>query len=57
MRKQGADDKAIEFVKQPQEPKNTIRRASGRIDAKIRARLKAMEPKKTIHRDRGGGGV
>ena len=55
MRKQGADDKAIEFVKQPQEPKNTIQRTFERIGAKIRARLKAMEPKKTIHRDGGLG--
>jgi len=55
VRKQGADDKAIEFVKQPQEPKNTIRRASERISEQIRVRLKAMKPKKTIHRDKGLG--
>ena len=52
-RKRGLDDKIREFVKQLRELENTIRRAVERISAKIRARLKAMEPKKTIHGDRG----
>jgi 3-methyladenine DNA glycosylase AlkC len=54
-RKRGLDDKIREFVKQLRELENTIRQAVERISKKIRARLKAMEPKKTIHRDRGLG--
>lgn len=42
MRKQGADDKAREFVGQLRELENTIQLAVERISEQIRASLKAM---------------
>jgi hypothetical protein len=54
-RKRGLDDKVRELAKQLRELKNAIQRTFERIGAKIRARLKAMEPKRTIHGDRGLG--
>lgn len=55
MRKQGADDKAREFIKQLRELENTIRQAVERISKKIRARLRDRKLKNEVLGGRGLG--